>query len=103
MTRVYTIIVVDTIKYCHSRTQHSFPSYYTLLIFFQGLHFKDEIQSAIRGSTFFMERVLPFNVTSEGGALYSKYHDTAKSSFPQYLEEIRGMAEGVNLSYSEVG
>ena len=66
------------------------------------MHFKDEIVAAIRGSSFFMERVLPFNVTSEGEALFSKYHKTAESAFPEYLEEIRGMAEGTNLSYSEV-
>ena len=58
--------------------------------------------TAIRGNSFFMERVLPFNVTSEGEALFSKYHKSAKSAFPEYLEEIHGIAEGTQLSYSEV-
>ena len=59
--------------------------------------------SAIRGSSFFVERLLPFNATLDGAELYSKYHNVAKSTFPAYLEEIRGMAEGAQLTYSEVG
>ena len=58
--------------------------------------------TAIRGSSFFTERLLPFNATAEGAELYSKYHNTAESSFPDYLEEIRGMATGAQLTYSEV-
>ena len=58
--------------------------------------------TAVRGSSFFMERLLPFNATLEGAELYSKYHNTTKSIFPAYLEEIRGMAEGAHLTYSEV-
>ena len=59
--------------------------------------------TAVRSDTFFMERILPYNKTAEGSALYSKYLNTAQSSFPQYLDEIKGMSEGSHLSFSEVG
>ena len=50
-----------------------------------------------------MERILRYNKTAEGSALYSKYLSTAYSSFPQYVDEIIGISEGANMSSSEVG
>ena len=75
----------------------------TIFFSMKGTTFRDKIVTAIRSSSFFMDHLLPFNVTVEGAELYGRYHDIAASSFSAYLEEIRGMAEGARLTYSEVG
>lgn len=45
--------------------------------------------------------MLPYNASSEGAELYASYLESAQA-FPAYLDEIQGMADGVELSFSEV-
>ena len=52
-------------------------------------------------NTFFKEKMLPFNASSVGGELYASYLESAQA-YPDYLDEIRGMADGAELSFSEV-
>ena len=59
--------------------------------------------TAIKNNTLFTEKVLPYNSTGEGAAVFNNYHLITEFSFPEYLDEIRGMAQGAQLSYSEVG
>ena len=67
----------------------------------QGSTFKHEILSAMDNNTFFREKMLPYNASSEGGELYASYLESAQA-YPDYLDEIRGMADGAELSFSEV-
>jgi hypothetical protein len=53
-------------------------------------------------SSFFNSKMLAYNSTPEGGALYASFHRTMARTFPQYLDEIRGMADGANISFSKL-
>ena len=68
----------------------------------QGSTFKTQILSTMARNSFFNEKMLPYNLTSEGAELYNSFLDSSARAFPAYLEEIRGMADGTNLSFSKV-
>ena len=68
----------------------------------KGEYFRHRILTAIKGNKEFIETILPYNATIEGAAIYADYHRWAEVNFPEYLDEIRGMAEGAKLTYSEV-
>ena len=53
-------------------------------------------------NTFFNNKMLPYNRTTEGSALYSGYFDTAIRVYPQYMAELRGIADGSQIPFSEV-
>ena len=68
----------------------------------QGSAFADQIHIAMQNNTFFNTRMLPYNRTKEGSALYSSYYNVALRTFPDFLEEVKGMANGANVTFSEV-
>ena len=68
----------------------------------QGKKFKDEIRIAISSYTFFKKRVLAYNQTEAGAVTYSSLLGAAQEHFPQYLDEVRGMADGAGLDFSLV-
>ena len=56
----------------------------------------------MKNNTFFNEKMLPYNQTTEGSLLYLEYFDTASKRYPQYMDELRGMADGSQIPFSEV-
>lgn len=68
----------------------------------QGLKFRDEINAAISANTFFKETVLAYNKTEAGATTYSSLLAAAQQKFPQYLDEVRGMASGAGLEFPQV-
>ena len=68
----------------------------------QGSTFRSRILAAMRNNTFFNNRMLPYNQTTEGSSLYSAYLDTASKMYPQYMNELRGLADGAQMQFSEV-
>ena len=56
----------------------------------------------MKNNTFFNDRMLPYNQTTEGSSLYSAYFDIASKRYPQYMDELRGMADGTQMKFSEV-
>ena len=53
-------------------------------------------------NSFFNSKMISYNSTTEGSALYTSFYKTVSSSFPLYLDELRGMADGANISFSKV-
>lgn len=68
----------------------------------QGSAFKEQILTVMDANSFFNSKMLPYNDTDEGGTLYTTFYKTVESTFPRYLDEIQGMADGSNLSFSMV-
>ena len=68
----------------------------------QGSAFTDQIHRAMQNNTFFNTQMLPYNRTEEGSALYSSYYNVVLRTFPDFLEEIKGIADGANITFSEV-
>jgi hypothetical protein len=88
----------------------SYPS--LPLLFAEGSHydvghqigsaFKEQILTVMQSNTFFNSKMLFYNSTAGGSALYSTYYHTVASTFPKYLDELRGMADGAGLSFSKL-
>lgn len=69
----------------------------------QGRRFKDAIHTAMSSNAFYNEKMLPayFN-TTDGKELYDSLTQEAMMSFPQYVEEIQGLADGAGLPFDKV-
>ena len=93
---VYAICVV-----CYVRL-HYWIVHYTSHIYPQGSAFRDQIITAMQNNTFFTNVMLPYNATEAGSRLYSSYYKVVFRTFPEFLQEIAGMANGANISFSEV-
>ena len=57
---------------------------------------------SMQNNTFFTSKVLPHNKTQDGAALYAGYLHTAESLYPQYVDEVRGMADGAKIAFDKV-
>jgi hypothetical protein len=68
----------------------------------QGSKFRSEVEATMAGNSFFKEKILPYNKTEGGAAIYKDLLAAANETFPQYLDEIRGMASGAGLDFSVV-
>lgn len=53
-------------------------------------------------NSFFNSKAVPYNMTEEGAAVYRDMLKAVNETFPQYLEELRGMADGLGLDFSTV-
>lgn len=73
-----------------------------MLLLSQGSAFKKQILTVMQGNTFFNTKMLFYNSTAEGSALYMSYYNIVASTFPKYLEELRGMADGASIAFSKV-
>ena len=45
---------------------------------------------------------MAYNKTEEGATTYTELFGAVKRSLPQYLDEVRGMAEGAGIDFSTV-
>lgn len=53
-------------------------------------------------NTFYNEKMLPYYNTTDGKKLYDSLTQEAMQSFPQYVEEIQGLANGIELPFYKV-
>ena len=75
---------------------------YLCLLKKKGSTFRKQILKALQDSTFFNESILPYSQTPKGSALYSLYLATATARYPEYIEELRGIADGAQTPFSKV-
>ena len=68
----------------------------------QGSAFSSQILTVMDSNSFFNSKMLSYNSTAEGGAVYSRFYHSVATAYPQYLDELRGMADGANISFSKV-
>ena len=52
--------------------------------------------------SFFNDKAVPYNGTEEGAAVYRDMLAAVNKTFPQYLDELAGLADGLGLSFSTV-
>ena len=53
-------------------------------------------------SAFYNEKMLSYYNTADGKKLYDLLTQEAVQSFPQYVEEIQGLADGIELPFYKV-
>ena len=68
----------------------------------QGTAFKTQILTALRNDTFYNTIMLPYYRTPKGAALYENMFANANHSFPQYVDELQGMADAIGITLEEV-
>ncbi|KAL5003932.1 hypothetical protein ScPMuIL_017388 [Solemya velum] len=59
------------------------------------------IQRALREYEYIRERVEPF-VTSSGKGVYEKFVETISEFYPQYMEELNGIADGAQVPLMQI-
>ncbi|DAZ98337.1 TPA: hypothetical protein N0F65_007144 [Lagenidium giganteum] len=64
-----------------------------------GSRFKDKIHDRIRVHTQLQQRILPYYATEAGKALYASFLESHERTFPDYVDEIRGIAEGSDTEF----
>ncbi|KAL3854886.1 hypothetical protein ACJMK2_014122 [Sinanodonta woodiana] len=67
-----------------------------------GSVFGGRIRKYLISSSLVQNRLLPFYKTSRGRDIYEEYLDAAEKSFPQYVKEIRGMADGSGMPFEHL-
>ncbi|KAG6958742.1 hypothetical protein JG688_00010374 [Phytophthora aleatoria] len=67
-----------------------------------GLRFRDKIQDRMRLTSKLQTLLLPFAKTSTGRKLLDRYLLTHRTTFPQYVEELEGVAEGSDVSFETI-
>ena len=96
---------------CYAKLPIAKPHYYnyssnsyahSLLCSMQGSAFREQILTAMQNNSFFNNKMLSYNATAEGRALYSSYYHTVLHTFPLFLDEVRGMADGSKILFSKV-
>lgn len=71
-------------------------------LYMQGRKFKTAIHTAMSSSMFYNDKMLPYYNTADGKKLYDSLTQEAMLSFPQYVEEIQGLANGTGLPFYKV-
>ena len=56
----------------------------------------------MENNTFFNSRLLQYITTDTGDSQFKGYLATAEEHYPQYVDEIRGMASGANITFNKV-
>lgn len=69
---------------------------------FKGRQFKSLIEDNLSKSDYLKNSLLPVYKTEEGKTLYKKNLELCKRNFPEYVQEIQGMAQGSNVPFHEV-
>ena len=67
-----------------------------------GTAFKTQILTALRNDTFYNTIMLPYYRTEKGAALYENMFSAANHSFPQYVDELQGMANAIGVTLEEI-
>ncbi|EDV29046.1 uncharacterized protein TRIADDRAFT_52543 [Trichoplax adhaerens] len=87
--------------------QHSLPRLYFRgnhyqLGFETGRTFSQRIRSAFKESRSLHQTLLPFYKTAQGYVLFKKYLQSANETFPHYVREIKGIADGSRIAFDQV-
>ncbi|KAH7460817.1 uncharacterized protein KRP23_14523 [Phytophthora ramorum] len=67
-----------------------------------GLRFRAKIQDRMRLNSKLQTLLLPFSQTSMGRKLLDRYLAVHRATFPQYVEELEGMAEGSDVPFETI-
>ncbi|XP_078619725.1 beta-alanyl-dopamine/carcinine hydrolase-like [Branchiostoma floridae x Branchiostoma japonicum] len=67
-----------------------------------GRTFRRQIGEFLQKYVNFGKLLLPFFGTTEGRHVYEGYLQVAQSVYPQYMEEVQGMAEGAEVSFEHL-
>eukprot|EP01095_Lingulamoeba_sp_RSL-Kostka_P016579 TRINITY_DN8161_c0_g1_i1.p1 TRINITY_DN8161_c0_g1~~TRINITY_DN8161_c0_g1_i1.p1 ORF type:complete len:376 (+),score=92.34 TRINITY_DN8161_c0_g1_i1:284-1411(+) len=67
----------------------------------QGNRFKNEIQKTVKFS-FQLQDLINFNQTNDGKYIYESFYNTHDELYPNYIQELKGMAKGSNVDFSEL-
>lgn len=68
-----------------------------------GERFKDKIQARIAANIKLQTRLLPFvQTTTQGKAAYDLFITSHEATFPDYVDELRGIAEGSGVPFETV-
>lgn len=70
--------------------------------FLQGTTFRTPIQKMMKADTFLHSKLLPFYETARGRTAYNQLLSASEEYLSQYVEEIRGIADGAKVSFIEV-
>ncbi|OXA46807.1 uncharacterized protein LOC110855867 [Folsomia candida] len=64
-----------------------------------GRQFRSLIEDNLSKSDYFLQSLLPEYETVTGKELYQRNLDLCENKFPEYVKEIKGMAEGANIPF----
>ena len=67
-----------------------------------GRTFRAAIARQLAASGSFQHTLLPFYATKAGRAYYDTYFKTANDTFPGYVAEIQGMADGAGMPFDHL-
>lgn len=65
-----------------------------------GKKFQDEIRTFVGNYTYLTQTLVPFCATAQGGAYLSALVDANAAAYPDYVDEIRGIAAGSGVDIS---
>ncbi len=51
---------------------------------------------------FFHVLIVPYSKTHQGAAIYNRFLNAVRKTYPQYLDEVSGMANGSGIDFSRV-
>ncbi|GAB6020421.1 hypothetical protein CHUAL_003116 [Chamberlinius hualienensis] len=67
-----------------------------------GLTFKDRIKDYFNDFSDLKNRFLPFYSTKLGKQIYDNFLQTVSKSCPHFVEEVKGIADGCSIDFTEV-
>lgn len=67
-----------------------------------GSHFATQIHEAFNAYSFFHNDILPYHHTQAGKARYNELLELHRARFPDYMQELEGIAEGANRPFRDI-
>ncbi|CAI5511815.1 unnamed protein product [Closterium sp. Naga37s-1] len=67
-----------------------------------GVRFGDKIRDRVAKAPFLHDDMIPFARTGEGAWLLEMFSESNKALYPEYWEELRGMATGSRVPFDEL-
>lgn len=67
-----------------------------------GRKYADLIQKRYSANTQLQQHLIPFSTTSRGRDVLGAFYNTHAVIFPNYMDELRGLAEGANIPFDHV-
>ncbi|TMW65341.1 hypothetical protein Poli38472_007983 [Pythium oligandrum] len=68
-----------------------------------GARFREKIAERLAQNTKLQTRLLPYvQTTTEGKSIYAAFLETHETTFPEYMEELRGIANGSGIFFETI-
>ncbi|CAI5949809.1 unnamed protein product [Closterium sp. NIES-64] len=67
-----------------------------------GAHFGDKIRDRVAKAPFLHDDMIPFARTGDGAALLNAFAESNRAQYPEYWEELRGMAAGSTVPFHQL-